>query len=72
MKVQLHEQLKNLRLEKNLSIEELSKRTQIGVEKLMTYESGEQVPSTQTILVLSTILEVPVSNLIDGLSASTK
>ena len=72
MKVRLHEQLKNLRLEKNLSIEELSKRTQIGVEKLMTYESGEQVPSTQTILVLSTILEVPVSNLIDGLSASTK
>ena len=68
MKMQLHEQLKNLRLEKNLSIEDLSRRTQVGIEKLTAYEKGELIPSTQTILVLSTTLEVPVSNLMDGIN----
>lgn len=72
MKVQLPDQLKSLRLERQLSIEELSKKTQVSVEKLLAYESGEQVPSTQTILVLSTFLEVPVSNLVDGLSSFSK
>lgn len=67
MKLQFQEQLKTLRSEKNLSIEELSLRTQVSTEKLTAYENGEQIPSTQTILILSTVLEVPVSNLIDGL-----
>ena len=67
MKLQFQEQLKSLRSEKNLSIEELSLRTQVSTEKLTAYENGEQIPSTQTILILSTVLEVPVSNLIDGL-----
>lgn len=67
MKLKLHEQLKNLRLERNLTIEELAKKTQVGVEKLMAYENGSQIPTTQTILVLSTILEVPASNLVDGI-----
>lgn len=67
MKLQFREQLKSLRSEKNLSIEELSLRTQVSTEKLTAYENGEQIPSTQTILILSTVLEVPVSNLIDGL-----
>ena len=67
MKLQFQEQLKTLRSEKKLSIEELSLRTQVSIEKLTAYENGEQIPSTQTILILSTILEVPVLNLIDGL-----
>lgn len=67
MKLQFQEQLKTLRSEKNLSIEELSLRTQVSIDKLTAYENGERIPSTQTILILSTVLEVPVSNLIDGL-----
>ncbi|MER2113074.1 MAG: helix-turn-helix transcriptional regulator [Solibacillus isronensis] len=67
MKLQFQEQLKTLRSEKNLSLEELSLRTQVSIEKLTAYENGERIPSTQTILILSTVLEVPVSNLIDGL-----
>lgn len=67
MILQFQEQLKTLRSEKNLSIEELSLRTQVSIEKLTAYENGERIPSTQTILILSTVLEVPVSNLIDGL-----
>lgn len=67
MKQKLHEQLKFLREERNWSLEELSKKTQVGVEKLALYEKGELIPSVQTILKLSTILEVPASNLMDGL-----
>ncbi|SOC12517.1 helix-turn-helix protein [Ureibacillus xyleni] len=67
MKKRFHEQLKLLREEKNWSLEELSKKTQIGIEKLSLYEKGELIPSIQTILKLSTILEVPASNLMDGI-----
>lgn len=67
MSLSLHEQLKLLREEKNWSLEDLSLKTQLGVEKLAAYEKGEQTPSTQTLLKLSTVLEVPASNLMDGL-----
>ena len=67
LKQKFHEQLKFLREEKNWSLEELSKKVQVGVEKLAQYETGEQIPSVQTVLKLSTILEVPASNLMDGI-----
>lgn len=67
LKKPFHEQLKLLREERNWSLEELSKRTQIGVEKLALYEKGELIPSVQTILQLSNVLEVPVSNFVDGI-----
>lgn len=67
MNLLLHEQLKVLREERNLSLEDLSIKTQVGVDKLTSYENGEQIPSDQTILKLSNALEVPVSNLMDGL-----
>ncbi|MFP3918322.1 helix-turn-helix transcriptional regulator [Lysinibacillus telephonicus] len=69
MKQKLHEQLKILREERNWSLEDLSKKTQVGVEKLALYEKGELVPSVQTILKLSNVLEVPASNLMDGIQA---
>ena len=67
MSLQLHEQLKMLREERNWSLKDLSLKTQLGTEKLAAYEKGEQTPSIQTILKLSTVLEVPASNLMDGL-----
>ncbi|MDN4492854.1 helix-turn-helix transcriptional regulator [Ureibacillus sp. BA0131] len=69
MKQKFHEQLKFLREERNWSLEELSKKVQVGVEKLAQYEKGELIPSVQTVLKLSTALEVPASNLMDGLQA---
>ncbi|MGH2319443.1 helix-turn-helix domain-containing protein [Planococcus sp. 4-30] len=69
MKNELHDQLKALRVERNLSLDELSLKTRIGVAKLQAYESGEEVPSNQTILILSNALEVPASNLVDGLGS---
>lgn len=67
MKEDLHTQLTMLRKERNLTLDELSFKTRVGVEKLARYESGEDIPSEQTLLKLSNALEVPVSNLIDGL-----
>ena len=70
MKNELHAQLKALREERNLSLDELALKTRIGVGKLQAYESGAEVPSNQTILILSNALEVPASNLLDGLETS--
>lgn len=67
MKEDLHAQLTMLRKERNLTLDELSFKTRVGVEKLARYESGEDIPSEQTLLKLSNALEVPVSNLIDGI-----
>ncbi len=67
MKITLHELLTQLREERNWSLEELSRKTQIGVEKLSLYEKGESLPSIQTVLKLSNVLEVPASNLMDTL-----
>jgi len=69
LKQKFHEQLKFLREERNWSLEELSKKVQVGVEKLSLYEQGELIPSVQTVLKLSTVLEVPASNLMDGIQA---
>lgn len=69
MTMKLHELLKQLREERNWSLEELSKKTQVGVEKLSMYEKGELTPSIQTILKLSNVLEVPASNLMDGVQS---
>ena len=69
MTMKLHELLKQLREERNWSLEELSKKTQVGVEKLSMYEKGELTPSVQTILKLSNVLEVPASNLMDSVQS---
>jgi len=69
MTMKLHELLKQLREERNWSLEDLSKKTQVGVEKLSMYEKGELTPSVQTILKLSNVLEVPASNLMDSVQS---
>ncbi len=69
MTMKLHELLKQLREERNWSLEDLSKKTQVGVEKLSMYEKGELTPSIQTILKLSNVLEVPASNLMDSVQS---
>ncbi|WP_322788399.1 helix-turn-helix domain-containing protein [Rummeliibacillus pycnus] len=71
MKENLHTQLNLLRRERNLTLDELALKTRVGVEKLARYESGEDIPSEQTLLKLSNALEVPVSNLLDGLQRNS-
>lgn len=67
MKKELHEQLRQIREERNISLETLALKTTIGTGKLEAYETGAEVPSVQTLLKLSNALEVPASNLMDGL-----
>lgn len=67
MKKDLHAQLRLLREERNLSLDDLSLKTRIGAARLKSYEDGERVPSVQTLLKLSNALEVPASNLLDGM-----
>ncbi|TQR09853.1 helix-turn-helix domain-containing protein [Psychrobacillus soli] len=67
MKKELHKQLRQLREERNITLETLALKTRIGTGKLEAYEAGDETPSVQTILKLSNALEVPASNLLDGL-----
>lgn len=67
MKQEFHTQLRLLRSERKISLEDLSLKTRIGTGKLSQYEDGTEIPSVQTILKLSNALEVPASNLFDGL-----
>ncbi|MBK3496196.1 helix-turn-helix transcriptional regulator [Viridibacillus sp. YIM B01967] len=70
MNQDFHTQLRQLREERNISLEELSLKIRISAEKLGRYETGEDIPSRETILKLSNTLEVPLSNLTDGLQFS--
>ncbi|MDN7243617.1 helix-turn-helix transcriptional regulator [Planococcus sp. N028] len=72
MQKNLHAQLKFLREERNLSLDELALKARVGVARLQSYESGEEVPSNQTLLKLSNALEVPASNLLDGLETTVE
>ncbi|SDN98317.1 Helix-turn-helix domain-containing protein [Psychrobacillus sp. OK028] len=67
MKKDLHVQLRQLREERSITLETLALKTRIGTGKLEAYESGKETPSVQTILKLSNALEVPASNLLDGI-----
>ncbi|GIN88642.1 transcriptional regulator [Heyndrickxia sporothermodurans] len=53
--------LKFYREQHNLTQEELAVKARLGTKIIEKYESGEQVPNTQTILKLSTVLDVPAS-----------
>ncbi|MGM0845894.1 MAG: helix-turn-helix domain-containing protein [Bacillota bacterium] len=57
--------LKLLREERNISQEELAMRARLGKKTIEKYENGNQIPDTQTILKLSTVLDVPASEMME-------
>ncbi|RIW38823.1 helix-turn-helix domain-containing protein [Bacillus salacetis] len=57
--------LKLLREERNITQEELAMRARLGKRTIEKYESGSQIPDTQTILKLSTVLDVPASEMLE-------
>jgi len=57
------ETIKDAREWKKMSQEELAQKLRVGTQTIEKYESGEQVPSSQTILKLSTVLDIPASEL---------
>jgi transcriptional regulator with XRE-family HTH domain len=59
----LGENLKTIRERKNMSQEELAQKLRIGASRIDDYESGKQIPSNETLLKLSTVLDIPTSQL---------
>jgi transcriptional regulator with XRE-family HTH domain len=55
--------IKNCRMRKGMSQEELALKSRVGTHTIERYESGEQTPNLQTILKISTVLDVPASEL---------
>lgn len=50
---------------KGLSKEELALKVRIGVQTLQSYETDDRTPELDTILKLSTVLDIPASELME-------
>jgi transcriptional regulator with XRE-family HTH domain len=59
------ENLKRVREDRNISQRELALKARLGASTIEKYESNEQIPDTQTILKLSTVLDIPASELLE-------
>ncbi len=57
--------LRRIREERNMSQQDLALKGRVGSSTIEKYESGEQIPDTQTILRFSTVLDVPASELLE-------
>jgi transcriptional regulator with XRE-family HTH domain len=60
----LGENIKAVREKRNMSQEELAQKLRVGAKRIEDYESGIQIPSNETLLRLSTVLDIPTSELI--------
>ncbi|WP_251549944.1 helix-turn-helix transcriptional regulator [Neobacillus muris] len=58
--------IKDAREIRKMTLEELAKKMRVGIHTIERYESGEQIPSKETILKLSTVLDIPASVLNDS------
>ncbi|MFJ8472411.1 helix-turn-helix domain-containing protein [Kitasatospora sp. NPDC094011] len=58
--------LKRIRAQRGLSLSELSRRAGIGKATLSQLESGAGNPTLETVLGLSRVLGVPISDLVEG------
>lgn len=56
--------IKSAREFRKLTQEELAQKMRIGTQMIEKYESGDQIPSSQTLLKFSTILDIPTSELL--------
>ena len=55
--------IKFIREQKGMTLEELAFKARVGKQTIMNYEAGSKIPDNQTILKLSTILDVPADKL---------
>ncbi|MCY8231593.1 helix-turn-helix domain-containing protein [Priestia endophytica] len=51
------------REQKGMSQEELALKIRVGTSTIQKYESGQSLPDTQTILKISTALDIPAAEL---------
>ncbi|MCP3740651.1 helix-turn-helix domain-containing protein [Rossellomorea sp. BNER] len=57
--------LMQYRKQRKMSQQELALKARLGSQTIEKYESGLQLPDTQTILKLSTVLDIPASELLE-------
>ena len=55
--------IKFIREQRGMTLEELAFKARVGKQTIMNYEAGSKIPDNQTILKLSTILDVPADKL---------
>jgi transcriptional regulator with XRE-family HTH domain len=58
--------LKRIRAQRGLSLSELSRRAGVGKATLSQVESGTGNPTLETVIGLSRVLGVPISDLVEG------
>ncbi|WP_042461145.1 helix-turn-helix transcriptional regulator [Neobacillus dielmonensis] len=63
--------IKDARELRKMTQEELAHKLRVGVHTLEKYESEEQNPSNETILKLSTVLDLPATALYNSLKHHT-
>lgn len=61
----LSENLKLARQRAKLSQAELALKIRVGTGTIEKYETGEGIPDTNTILKISTVLDIPASELLE-------
>jgi transcriptional regulator with XRE-family HTH domain len=50
----------------NMSLEDLALKIRVGTSRVENYETGKQIPTKETLLKISTVLDIPASELIDS------
>ncbi|PLS15701.1 transcriptional regulator [Bacillus sp. M6-12] len=61
----LAKNIKACREKRNMTQQELAIRVRCGTKTIEKYESGEQIPDMQTVMKLSTVLDIPASELLE-------
>jgi transcriptional regulator with XRE-family HTH domain len=64
--MKLHERLKELRTERQLTLKELAERTELSVSYLSDIERGRTVPTLATLETLANALAVTVIDFLSG------
>jgi transcriptional regulator with XRE-family HTH domain len=59
------ENIRFCRERRNMTQEELARKIRVGTQTIEKYESNVQPPDIQTILKISTVLDIPASELLE-------
>ncbi|MEH6944223.1 helix-turn-helix domain-containing protein [Bacillus sp. JJ722] len=62
--LQIGSNIKRYRENRNMSLQDLALRIRCGTKTLENYENGINIPNNQTILKISTALDVAASELL--------
>lgn len=57
--------IKACRERANMTQQQLALKVRVGTGTIAKYENGDQIPDTQTVLKISTALDIPASELLE-------